>query len=64
MYTKDPLPAVLYSQHINHKHFSLGPFLYCLINKKHKLALEGEEHQNLYTKVSAQFNKTFNKCMQ
>ena len=56
-------PAVLDSQLINRKHFSLGPFLYCLSNKKHKLALEGEEHQNLYTKVSA-LHKTFKKCVQ
>ena len=56
-------PAVLDSQPINHKHFSLGPFLYCLSDKKHKLALEGEEHQNSYTKVRA-LHKTSNKFVQ
>ena len=56
-------PAVFDSQHINRKHFSLGPYLYCLINKKHKFALEGKEHQNSYTKICAP-HKTFNKCVQ
>ena len=55
-------PAVFDSQPINRKQISFGPsFLYCLSNKKHKLELEGEEHQNSYTKVFA-LHETFNKC--
>ena len=63
MYTQDPPDLQFWIQPINREHFSLGPFLYCLNNKKHKLALEGGEHRNLYTKVRA-LHKTFNKRVQ
>ena len=43
---------VLDSQPISSKHLSLGPFLYCFSNKKHKLVLEGEEHQMHFMKHS------------